>query len=104
MTIICVEIELDTDTGAVTVGVCPPEEESMQDDQAKDKAYMQPAQSVEDALGTAKDLLSGQTGEQSQDAMAQPDQAQAQPQPAAPNTDMGQAAAQKAFAAIRGGA
>lgn len=51
----CVEIEVD-DQGQVTVGVCPPEQETPGEEQ-QDKQYMQPAQSVEEALTTAKDLL-----------------------------------------------
>lgn len=64
---ICVEIEL-ADDGSVKVGVCPPEQG--EPDQGE-KEYLQPAKSVEDALGTAKDLLSGDTGEQAQEAEAE---------------------------------
>lgn len=54
---ICVEIEID-DAGQVTVGVCPPGEES-----GEPKDYMQPASDVAAALETARGLLGGQ-GEQ----------------------------------------
>lgn len=60
----CVAIEVGED-GTVKVGMIPPEATAQY---AKE---MQPAQSVEDALGTAKDLLSGQTGEQAQAASAE---------------------------------
>lgn len=55
----CVAIEVGED-GTVKVGLIPPEAAAQYAD------ALQPAQSVEDALGTAKDLLSGQTGEQAQ--------------------------------------
>lgn len=81
---ICVEIEID-DQGQVMVGVDPEKEEA-----PEPKGYMQPAQSVEDALQTAKDLL---TNPQAQAAQAAPAQ---------PGMDA-QAAAQQSFGAIRGG-
>ena len=56
---------------------------------------MQPAKSVEDALQTARNLLSGQTGQQAQAAQAAPG-----PDAAA----MEEQAAAKSFGAIRGGA
>lgn len=49
---ICVEIEMDTDSGQVTVGVSPPEEET-----GEPKGYMKPAQDIDSALAMAKDLL-----------------------------------------------
>ncbi len=77
---ICVEIEVGED-GSVRVGI-EPQEEYAQDaagagtptgpgDQPgpDDKPYLQPAQSVDDALQTAKDLL---TNPQAQDANAAP--------------------------------
>ena len=65
---ICVEIEIGDD-GAVRVGAQPYEEGA----ETAEKPYLQPARSVEDALGTAKDLLSGSTGEQAQAAQAEGD-------------------------------
>ena len=60
---ITVEIEIDTDSGAVMVGVEPPDESAgapMDQGAApavEDKSYLQPANSVDEALSTAKDLL-----------------------------------------------
>lgn len=90
---ICVEIELDTDTGKVMVGVEPPEAAEDQGaaaqqpqpggqpiaaaggdvgaEGAEDKSYLQPAPSVDAALQVARDLLSGQSGAQAQDAESQ---------------------------------
>lgn len=85
---ICIEINID-DQGAVTVGVCPPEEET-----GEPKGYMQPAKSVDDALGTARDLLAGQNGQMAQQAMNQPG-AQLEQDP--------NAAAAASFNKIRGG-
>lgn len=47
----CVEIEID-DTGAVTVGLCPPGEEA-----SEPKDYMKPAESIGIALEKARRLL-----------------------------------------------
>lgn len=88
---ICVEIEV-SDDGKVTVGVDPEKE------YGERKGYMQPAQSLEDALQTAKDLL---TNGQAQAAQAGPDQAPAAPGGMDPQA--AQAAAQQSFGAIRGG-
>lgn len=66
---VCVEVELDTDSGQVTVGVCPPEEET-----GEMKDYMKPAQDIESALAIAKDLL---TNPQAQTAAAAPGPAMA---------------------------
>jgi hypothetical protein len=67
---ITVEIELAED-GTVTVGAEPPDAQGEgtptgQGDQpgADDKAYMQPAKSVEDALMIAKDLLTNPQAQQ----------------------------------------
>ena len=60
---ICVEIELDTETGAVMVGVEPPE--SYED--GVDKSYLQPAASVDEAINTARGMLQS---DQSADVMA----------------------------------
>jgi hypothetical protein len=49
---ICVEIEID-DSGAMSVGVCPPDEES-----TEPKDYMKKAASLEGALSQARTLLS----------------------------------------------
>jgi hypothetical protein len=69
MPIICVEIEMNSDTGEVKVGVCPPEEEA-----GEPKSYMQPAQSVDEALAKAQQLLSqggaGQPGQSPDQQMA----------------------------------
>ena len=51
---VCVEIEIDSDTGAITVGVCPPEEET-----GEVKDYMQPVASLDEALSQAQELLAG---------------------------------------------
>lgn len=51
---VCVEIEIDSETGEVTVGVCPPEEET-----GEPKDYMQPVESIEAALSQAQELLAG---------------------------------------------
>ena len=61
---ISIEIEV-ADDGTVTVGVQPQEEETAAGDMQQDKAYMQPAKSVDDALQTAKMLLEqgGQGGQ-----------------------------------------
>lgn len=81
---ITVEIELDTDTGQVMVGLEPPEAEAAEAGSAGQpgapgaeaaESYMQPANSLDDALSTAKDLLSGQTGAQAQQANADSDMA-----------------------------
>lgn len=56
---ICFEIELDTDTGEVMAGVCPPEEESGMADMEEDKSYLQPAASLDEALTMARDVLMG---------------------------------------------
>lgn len=53
-----VEIELDTETGAISVGSPPAAEENAEADQAEDKSYLQPSGSLAEALQTAKDLLS----------------------------------------------
>lgn len=50
---ICVEIEID-DAGGLTVGVCPPGEES-----GEDKSYMKPVESMDVALAKARHFLSG---------------------------------------------
>lgn len=60
---ICFEIELDTETGEVMAGVCPPEEEYNPEDVAEDKSYLQPVGSVDEALAAAKDAL-GAKGEE----------------------------------------
>lgn len=82
---ICIEIEV-SDDGQVTVGVCPPEEES-----GEPKGYMKPAQSIDEALAQAKSMLAG--GQTQQPAQAQPAQ----------EGDAANAAAAKAFNQIRGG-
>jgi hypothetical protein len=51
----CVEIEIEDD-GTVMVGVKPQEQETP-GEEAQDKQYLQPANSVDEALTTAKDLL-----------------------------------------------
>lgn len=63
---ICVEIELDTETGEVAVGVCPPAEEAMEG--AEDKSYLQPVAGVQEALSKAGELLKPSAED---DAMAQ---------------------------------
>lgn len=68
---ICVEIEIGDD-GTVRVGVEPYDQEAAGAEE-QEKSYMQPAKSVEDALGTARDLLSGATGAQAQAAQAEGD-------------------------------
>ncbi len=50
---ICVEIEID-DTGAVSVGVCPPE----MNEEPKD--YLNPVMDLNEALSKAKQLLEAQ--------------------------------------------
>jgi len=62
---ICVEIEID-DSGAVTVGVCPPDEEA-----TEPKDYMKPAESIGVALEKARSLLQPDGGKPKtmQDAM-----------------------------------
>lgn len=70
-------VAIDVTNGTVTVGILPPEAI------AQYASAMQPAQSVDDAMGTAQDLLSGQTGAQAQDAMqGGPEMAPAEPNPA----------------------
>lgn len=54
---ICFEIEVDTDTGEVMAGVCPPKEESSMTDMEEDKGYLKPAASVGEALAMAKDAF-----------------------------------------------
>lgn len=96
---ICVEIELDTDTGKVMVGMEPaeaagepqaPEAQGaaagLQPDQATqgapgaegteeagEKSYMQPVKDVETALQVARDMLQGSSGAQAQAAQAEGD-------------------------------
>jgi hypothetical protein len=48
----CIEIEVD-DAGAMTVGICPPAEES-----GEDKSYMQPVPDMDAALAKVRELLS----------------------------------------------
>lgn len=69
---ICVEIEID-DQGQVTVGVCPPEEET-----GEPKDYMQPADSLEAALSQAQEILSG-SEQNSQDSEGAAEQGQEMP-------------------------
>lgn len=112
---ICVEIELDTDTNQVRVGVepyegaapaagpgagpaaapaagAPPAQGAAPipgAEGAEDKSYLQPANSIDEALQTAKSLLTNP---------------QAQAAEAAPVAGGGeQEAAEKSFAALRGG-
>jgi hypothetical protein len=54
---ICFEIEVDTETGEVMAGVCPPDEENGAEDMAADKAYLQPVATMGEALGLAHDAL-----------------------------------------------
>lgn len=61
---ICIEIAVD-DNGQVSVGVCPPEEE------AGEKEYMQPAQSIDEALSKAAEMLQGPQAEGQAQAQAQ---------------------------------
>jgi hypothetical protein len=53
---ICVEIEI-ADDGQITVGLCPPREESQEDESTED---VQTVGSVDEALQKAKELLSSQ--------------------------------------------
>ncbi len=50
---ICVEIEID-DTGAISVGVCPPENEN------EPKEHLNPVMDLNEALAKAKELLTAQ--------------------------------------------
>lgn len=54
---ICFEIELDTETGEVLAGVCPPEEENGMADMEEDKSYLQPVASIGEAIAMAHDAL-----------------------------------------------
>ena len=49
----CVEIEVD-DTGAISVGVCPPENEN------EPKGHLNPVMNLNDALDKARQLLEAQ--------------------------------------------
>lgn len=66
---ICFEIEMDTETGQVLAGVCPPKEESSPEDMAEDKSYLQPVGSVDEALAKAKDALGGEPANQEENPM-----------------------------------
>ena len=85
---ISIEIEV-ADDGKVTVGVQPPDEEAAAGDVTKDKSYMQPAKSVDDALSTAKDLIAQQSQVEGQ-ANSSSDQA------------MGDTAMMSGFQGVRG--
>lgn len=58
-----VEIEIDSQ-GRITVGMPPQPEETGQQDMQEDKSYMSPAQSVDDALKVARDMLTNPQAEQ----------------------------------------
>lgn len=60
---ICFEIEMDTETGQVMAGVCPPEEENGMADMEEDKSYLQPVASIGEAIGMAHDALMGKQSE-----------------------------------------
>lgn len=67
----CVEIELDTDSGQITVGPCEPSEEKA----GEGETGMQPAKDIDSALQMAKDMLTNpqaQAGQQGADQGAGP--------------------------------
>lgn len=89
---VTVEIELDTDTGQVMVGMEPPEGAPAKDmaagaglkpdqgpqgapagEEAGESSYMQPVKDVATALQVAGDMLQGKTGAQAQAANAEGD-------------------------------
>lgn len=51
---VCVEIEIN-DSGEISVGVCPPENES------EPKEHLNSIGSIDEALAKAKELLQGQS-------------------------------------------
>ena len=96
---VCVEIEVDTEAGTVTVGVCPPEEEANEP-----KGYMKPAASVDAALQTAKSLLSNPQPQQpDQAATENPEPASPPAQGSAQSPMTEEQAASQRFGQIRGG-
>lgn len=68
---ICIEIELDTDTGSYAVGKCEPKEEAAGGEGASDMAGEQQFDNVDDALAAAKDLLSGGASSENTDVRNQ---------------------------------
>lgn len=63
---ICFEIEVDTETGEVMAGVCPPDDMA---EMEEDKTYLQPVATLGEAIGMAHDaLMTEQT--QGEDKMA----------------------------------
>jgi hypothetical protein len=72
---VVVQIELDSDTGKVLVGMVPQGgEQQLEGGEGEEQAeasYMKPVKDVAEALQVAGDLLQGSTGEQAQAAEAE---------------------------------
>lgn len=93
---VTVQIELDTDTGKIMVGMVPPEAEAAEGqapgkqpaeaqaaqlmgeggEESAEASYMKPVRSIDEALSIAKDMLAGQSGAQAQAANADEQMAQ----------------------------
>lgn len=56
---ICFEIEVDTETGEVMAGVCPPDDMA---EMEEDKTYLQPVATLGEAIGMAHDALMNTQG------------------------------------------
>lgn len=71
---VCIEVD---DNGQILVGLEPAEMEQMQGgmqqggEEQSEQSYMKPVKSIDDALSVARDLLTGDTGEQAQQANEQ---------------------------------